>query len=81
MYPGAITLHCEDAPALPPASGAPTSTPAVPQELMRRLSESFGSMSPWGWPALWQAYQDGGGYGPGGSPYRGASGTTNDRAF
>jgi hypothetical protein len=38
-------------------------------------------MTPWGWPLTWAMYQDSGFPGPGGFPYRGASGTTNDRAF
>lgn len=38
-------------------------------------------MNPWGWPLLWQAWQNSTLPGVGGFPYRGASGTTNDRAF
>lgn len=52
-----------------------------PAVLSQRLAESFGTMSPWGWPQVWQAYQNTAFPGPGGFPYRGASGTTNDRAY
>lgn len=58
-----------------------TATPATPVELHRRLVESFGTMSPWGWPQTWALWQNSNYPGPGGAPYRGASGTVNDRAF
>lgn len=54
----------------------------VPAVLSQRLTESFfGAMTPFGYPMVWQAYQNTSFPGPGGFPYRGASGTTNDRAY
>lgn len=50
-------------------------------EASRRLTENFGTFSSWGWPSLWQAYQNTTFPGPGGFPYRGASGTTIDRQY
>jgi hypothetical protein len=38
-------------------------------------------MSPWGWPLFWQAWQDSTVPGPGGYPYKGATGTVTDRQY
>jgi len=54
---------------------------ALPPELTRRLEESCQTMTPWGWPLFWRAWQDNATPGPDGFPYRGATGTTTDRQW